>query len=170
MSSAKSTPLGLGSLWAVIRGSAGERSDTAAVWGRIRDRLSETGTTLPDNAFQLVNQYRSMATGLRNATEAFGRASGDQLISGQMLGQSPFSRPLDQQALVSEYHVQYQVSGTVNGQPATQWLTDTVDSLTGLTKDQLLAQLYDSALLGTLTGSPPFDEVSSVDAVSIVAM
>ena len=170
MSSPKGTPLGLGSLWAAIRGSTGERADTAAVWGRIRDTLDQTGTTLPPNAFQLVNQYRSLATGLRNATQAFDRASGDQLISGQMLGQSPFSRSLDQQALVSEYHVQYQVTGTVGGQTYTQWLTDTVGSLTGLTKDQLLAQLYDSALLGTLTGSPPFDEVSSVDAVSIVAM
>ena len=128
-------------LWGVIQTSVSQRASTAQLWQAIHES-SHTGT------FAQVNQLRGAATAMRRARENYAAAGRNEAIVSSMISEAPWSRPLHQRNLRTQYQivVPYLPPGASEGeQPSyitiyTTALPGTVDELDQLAQaniDQL---------------------------------
>lgn len=126
-------------LWGPISGAVLARADTATLWATIRDAAARYGVPSLSVSIQDVNAVRSLAVGNRAAMERLQRAAPSDMVTGAMIGQTPLSRSLSDQARAPEFIVRYLHEYEVNGVSETHYMSSIVTgSLTGTTLDSLL--------------------------------
>lgn len=153
--------------WGSIQQAVSERASTADVWAAVRSALAPEGGPLPTGSFQIVNQLRGMAAGIRNAASNLAASDLDSLIQPNMVSQNINSRDLLQQALAPQYEIRYQATLTTEEGATTRWFTAHVSSLAGMTKGDLISQL---AFGNTLLSEDYGGLVEGVDNIQISAI
>lgn len=112
-------------LWGTIQSAVSQRASTAQLWQAIRES-AHTGT------FDQVNQLRSFAVGIRTAAERYSAAQDDHAISSGMIAEAPWSRPMHQRTLRTQYqiNVPYLPPGAGPGE-SPGWITIYTTALPG---------------------------------------
>ncbi|HVD03202.1 MAG TPA: hypothetical protein VNF75_03580 [Candidatus Dormibacteraeota bacterium] len=109
--------------WGAIQGAVGSRASTAEVWTALRGASDAMGIPIPAGAFLAVNQLRSMAVQVRTAGEALGSAAAEAGLTSAMIGQAPYGRTLQEQALAPAWEVRFQNTLRIDGAESTIWST-----------------------------------------------
>lgn len=78
--------------WGTIQAAVSEHLTTAEVWERIEARSRELGLATPPGMFQAVNEIRSQAAQLRNASDRLSAAPGEAPITGDLLAFLPYGQ------------------------------------------------------------------------------
>lgn len=76
--------------WGTIQAGVSERLSTAELWERIQARSQELGLATPPTMFQAVNEIRSQAAQLRNASERLSGADPSEAITSALLAPLPY--------------------------------------------------------------------------------
>lgn len=153
MSVSKSGPLSNQSIWERVQGAVSQRANTAAVFAAVRAAAEQEGLALPQGTFKTVNQFRSIAVGLRNATQAFSAASPNSIITDQMIGTTPYARDLNAQILAPQFHVSYQQQVQTATGTETLWRSEIITGPLPSTVGDLLSLLNDTGdLIATSYG------------------
>lgn len=76
--------------WGTIQAAVSERLTTAEVWDRIQARSAELGLPTPPTMFLAVNEIRSQAAQLRNASERLSAAPATDAITSSLLAPLPY--------------------------------------------------------------------------------
>lgn len=147
MSTSKSGPLSVQSVWERVQGATTQRATTAQVWDAIRAAAAEEGRPIPPDAFQTVNRLRSMSVGLRNATEAFRSAEGNQVIVDRMIGTTPYARDLNAQNAMPRWQVSFQQLTQTETGVSLVWRSDIFTGALPTTKADLINELNATGLL-----------------------
>lgn len=91
--------------WGRIQAGVSERATTAEIWDAIRSLARQEGLTLPPDMFLCVNELRSRAAQLRDASLRLGRASDSTALTSDYLSALPYGRPPVEQSLARRFHV-----------------------------------------------------------------
>lgn len=97
MTSPSGLPLKALQFWGATQGAVANRGSTADVWAAINAAAAANGMASPDLSLGDFNRLRSMAAGVRNSSEAFGRGQIGSAITSDMIGTPPWARPLGEQ-------------------------------------------------------------------------
>lgn len=81
--------------WGVARGAVSARASTAEFYGALNDAAESFGNGGHGLSFQEVNQLRSAAVGVRNASESFLKTAADTVISARQIAVPPYARSQD---------------------------------------------------------------------------
>lgn len=131
--------------WSAIQSAVRVRATTAELWGVIRDYGTQQGIAYPPNMFAEVNRLRSLAGGLRGATERLGRAAGSDAITAAMLAPTIYARSPTERAASPLFHVRFEMTTRVGDQLQTGWYNmEYTGSLPG-TVGQLMTDVSDIA-------------------------
>lgn len=144
--------------WGSIQSAVTQHGSTQELWQAIRTQSELTGRAIPAGAFLAANQLRSLAVGIRTASEALADLTPSEAITGQVIGQAPYGRSLETQALAPAWEVRFLNHLMVEGEEEAVWNTTyfygnlpaTVEELNRevLGEAQTLASHYES--LGTM--------------------
>jgi hypothetical protein len=113
-----------------IAAATSERASTAEIWQQLRTAAAARGAVLPPDMFEAVNQFRSIAAGLRNSSEVLARARDEDTIVNTMVGRQMYARDPDAMAIAPRFHVRYEMTATAHGETLTN--TYTLDYTGGL--------------------------------------
>ena len=141
MSVPRSGPLSSQSIWARVQGAVSQRANTAAVFAAVRAEAESQGLRTPAGLFKTVNQYRSIAARLRNASEKLMAAGPGQVLTSDMVGITPYSRSLADMSLAPKYHISFQQLVQTETGTNLVWRSDVISGILPVTKGDLLAQL-----------------------------
>lgn len=145
--------------WGSILASARQRATTAEVWNAIHAAAESSGLAIPSDMFSQVNRMRSLAVGLRRASDTLGGAASTDALTGDMIGRQIYARSGPEQSLAPLFHVRFEMKAIAEGVESTGWYTlqysgslpDTVGEL----EDDIdlyasnLAEGYGVSLVGT---------------------
>ena len=106
-----------------IQGAVSGRLSTADVWSAIRSASEAQGIPVPSGAFLAVNQLRSIAVGMRTASEVLAAAGSEAGITSAMIGQAPYGRSLQEQVLAPAWEVRFLNSLLIDGIESGIWST-----------------------------------------------
>lgn len=141
MTTPSGLPLSALQFWGAARGAVAGRASTAEFFQALRDAADQFGgsTSVPD--FRTANQLRSAAASVRNASEAFQRSPGSNVIDASMIGRVPYGRDLSAQASAPLYHVGIQLTTAdpTTGETTTAYRTVQFSGAMVMTKNELLA-------------------------------
>lgn len=139
---------GLGWAWGAIQRAVGSRAGTADIWQAVRDAAAATGSAIPSNAFQVVNQLRGKAVQLRNAGQSFQQAGPETLLSPGLAPVGISARPTGDRNLLPQYKATFDVSFTdPEGNLSTKTLSMIDDWLETTTVGDV-----NSAVMDTISG------------------
>jgi hypothetical protein len=131
--------------WSAVQAAVRVRATTAELWGVIRDYGAQQGISYPPNMFAEVNRLRSLAGGLRGASERLGRASGSDAITSAMLAPTIYARAPNQRSASPLFHVRFEMTTRVGDQLQSGWYNmEYTGSLPG-TVGQLMEDVSDIA-------------------------
>lgn len=160
--------------WGPIVASVGQHASTAELWAAIRASVVDTEGTVALPSLMAVNQLRSLAASMRNATDALASARAaeeqtglPQAVTAGMMSEAPWSRPIDQMDIVSRYMVRFEAQGFgPGGQMFTQWLSARYQGVTmPATVGELVADL---GAIGLSSNSLQQGEFAGIGDISIV--
>lgn len=132
----------MGLYWPAIQAAANQHVTTAELWAAIRDAAASQGLDRPGVSLTAVNTLRAAATRMARAAEALNVAARDAGFDG-LIGQAPWSAPLDVQAAAPSYLIGLTLGGTTGGERADRYATirwegplptsvgDLLDAITG---------------------------------------
>lgn len=142
--------------WGAARGAVAQRVGTADFYAALNNAATAFGLPGHGLSFQTVNQLRSAAATVRNASERFDRAPAGNAIDASMIGVPPYARSLDAQAAMPVYHVGINLT-TADMQTGEQSTDYRIVQFTGqlpATKADLLAQVQlDAEQLASVYGT-----------------
>ena len=78
--------------WGTIQASVTAHDSTAELWSKIQARSAELGVKPPPGLFLEVNQIRSQAAQLRNASDRLSAAPDTHVIQGDYLAFLPYGK------------------------------------------------------------------------------
>jgi hypothetical protein len=106
-----------------IQGSVSSNASTADVWAAIRDRAGELGLGTPGVTIQGVNELRSYAAQIRNASQRLNKAPDNYALEANMIAQAPWSRSITDQEAEPMWQVRFQHTTLHDGVETTEWRT-----------------------------------------------
>ena len=110
--------------WGAIEQATANRASTAEVYQAIRDAATAQGMPAPSIPLRAVNELRSYAVAIRNASEALERADTSTALLSDYIAQAPWSRDLAAQNAAPELQVRFEQSFIDQaGGAFTQWRT-----------------------------------------------
>lgn len=109
--------------WGEIQGRVTQHATTAEVWSAIRDFGQEHNLSYPPGMFQAVNEMRGLAAGLRNASDALGKAAPDAPLVADYIATLPYARQATARDLVAQYHVRVEYTALRGGQEERSYIT-----------------------------------------------
>lgn len=149
--------------WGVIQSAVREGATTAEVWGAIRSFGEANNLAYPSSIFRDVNQMRSQAASLRNASQRLAKASPGTAITGSLLAQLPYARSSVEQALASQFHVRVGYTARKGSETEQSYITLAYNTLPGTVGDLYAdAQVATAATVDTYGG-----ELIGLDAIEI---
>lgn len=127
-----------------IQAAAGNHLSTADVWQAIRDSAAAQGLETLGVSATDVSRARGIYGGMIRAADTLASAERDAPIDSSMIGQAPWSPPLDVQAAAPEWLATFKLSGIRDGEPVEEWhsvylgsdLPETVGDLWDLLGDE----------------------------------
>jgi len=132
-------------LFGAIQGASYQHQTTAGVWQAMRSAAEQMGTDLSGVTLSDVNTLRSVAVGLRNASEEFDRAAADQALTPTMWAQNLNTRPLEERNAEQVWQVRFQHQVSIEGELQTVWRTLEYQGRLPATKAELLEDVGASA-------------------------
>ena len=147
-----------------IQAGAREHETTAQIWDRIRSLAEQEQISIPGDMFSQVNHMRSVASGLTNASEAFGAAPDNAALEGSMIGTQLYQRSsADLLEIAAKYHVRFQMTTVSALGSSTGWYTFDYGGTLPSTKGELLADVeaYGQGL--TEGYSVEFDSIGDIE-------
>lgn len=112
----------MGLYWPAIQAAANRHVTTAELWDAIRSAAADQGLDRPGVSLTAVNTLRAAATRMARSAEALNTAARDSGFEG-LIGQAPWSAPLDVQAAAPSYLIGMQLGGTIDGEDASRYVT-----------------------------------------------
>lgn len=106
-----------------IQGAVSSRASTAEVWDALRTQSAATGRPIPAGAFLAVNELRSIAVGLRSASEELNSAGGVGSLQSNMIGAAPYARSEAAQLAQPAWEVKFLHTMLVDGLETATWAT-----------------------------------------------
>jgi len=132
--------------WGVVNSAVTARADTATLWQAITAEANRLGEPIPAQAFLGVNELRSLAVGIRQATATFNGSDSATALTAQMLGESPSARALEDQGLFPRLQISFQAEVTdLAGLATTQDYTTMMDIQPGMTVGEVRDALASDA-------------------------
>ena len=146
-----------------IQGAVTNRLSTADVWSALRSASEAQGLPIPSGAFLAVNQLRSIAVGMRTASEALAAAGAEAGITSAMIGQAPYGRTLQEQTLAPAWEVRFQNTLLQDGEQSSVWSTTYYyGSLPATTGELLSGVSADAAMMASNYGAEASLGISNV--------
>jgi hypothetical protein len=105
MTTPSGLPLAALQFWGAARGAVNDRASTAQFYAALNAAAGSFNLESHGLSFQTVNQLRSSAASVRNASERFARAPEGNAIDSTMIGVTPYARSLGAQADMPVFHV-----------------------------------------------------------------
>lgn len=109
--------------WGTIQASVAARDTTAELWDKISARSAELGLHTPPTMFAAVNEIRSQAAQLRNASERLSRAPASEAITGDKLAFLPYGKGPGQGAGPRIFDVRVAYTAVRTGVPEADYVT-----------------------------------------------
>ena len=133
-------------LWGSIESAVSQRASTADLWSAAREASLAEGVPLTGVSATDMSGLRGMAAQMRNASEMLATAGAGASITGDMVAQTPWSRPLSEQNALGIWQVRYQHTVIEDGQPVTAWRTSIFEGGLPPTVEQLNQAVNEDAL------------------------
>jgi len=150
-----------------IQGAVSARSSTADVWDAIRSQSVATGRPIPAGAFLAVNELRSIAVGMRTASETLAAAGGIGSLSSAMIATAPYQRSAASQMAGPAWEVRFLNTLMVDGLETGTWSTTYFyGSLPARIEDLQNAVAADAALMASHYGPATSVGVSNLSISS----
>lgn len=143
-------------MWGPIQSAVAQRLSTAETWGLIQSDLTARGLAIPTGAFLAVNQLRSIAVGIREASARLNATGFLGTLDAGMIASSPFGRTLQEQALAPAWQVRFLNQLRLpDGSLETVWHTTDIYGHLPATTAELLNQVQADAdyIAGSYAGS-----------------
>lgn len=151
-----------------IQAAAANHLSTADVWQAIRDSADAQGFETVGVSATDVSRARGIYGRMVRAADTLANADLDSAIDGSMIGQAPWSPPLDVQAAAPEWMATFKLSGVRDGEPVEEWhsvylgsdLPDTVGDLWDLLGDEgdIMGDNY--GMTGATVSAPQLTPIS----------
>lgn len=109
--------------WGTIQAGVSERLTTAELWDRIQARSAELGLATPPTMFQAVNEIRSQAASLRNASERLSAAAPGDAITSSYLAPLPYGGSMGGAGGPRTFDVRVNYSAIRAGVPEDDYIT-----------------------------------------------
>jgi hypothetical protein len=154
--------------WGVIQAAVEGRANTASIFQAVRDEAESLGMDTPAGMWQAVNELRSIAVQMRNAGEAFNRASPDTTFSYQLAPLDVNARAPDDRALFPEYVARFDLQATgPNGEAITRTLTMRDSWAPGITVGDVTDAVTEAAIGMSQRYGLEFGSVGNIRPVSV---
>ena len=109
--------------WGTIQASVAARDTTAELWDKISARSAELGLATPPNMFAAVNEIRSVAAQLRNASERLSGATPQSAITSSYVSSLPYGRGIAGGAGPRIFDVRVNYTAVRTGVPEESYVT-----------------------------------------------
>lgn len=162
--------------WGAISHAVAERASTADVVAAIRADAGIPTGPIPGFSLQGLNEIRSQAATIRNASESLSsslalaaRTGLDQTIDSRMISTAPWSRDPAVVSSLANFQVRFEYQTTdPAGNVTSTWMTAMFppDRMPATT-DALLSEL---GTYGNLSGSAPQGDFSGLGTIEILAV
>lgn len=154
--------------WGVIQSAVEERANTATIFGAVQAEAESLGMDTPPGMWKAVNELRSLAVQMRNAGEAFNRASPDTLFTYQLAPPDINARAIEDRALFPEYLARFDLEATgPDGETVIRTLTMRDVWAPGITVGDVAEAVTEAAIGMSQRYGLEFGSVSNIRPVSI---
>lgn len=109
--------------WGTIQASVTARDTTAELWDKIQARSAELGLATPPTMFLAVNEIRSQAAQLRNASDRLTAAPASAPIVGAYVAPLPYGNIGGAGAGPRTFDVRVNYTAVRTGQPESDYVT-----------------------------------------------
>lgn len=109
--------------WGVIQAGVTEHLTTAELWEKINERAAELGVDGPVGGALGINQVRSIAASLRNASDLLTGAPATDAIVGRYLAPLPYGHTPGQGAGPRLFDVRVNYTAVRGGNPESSYVT-----------------------------------------------
>lgn len=133
--------------WGTIQSQAAQRATTAEVFQAVQQLAEDLGMDTPPGMFAAINELRSLAVQMRNAGEAFGRASPESRLTAALAPPDINARSQADRNIFPEYVARFDMTHrTAEGElvTITRSMRDTWQP--GLTIGQVTSTVNEVAL------------------------
>jgi hypothetical protein len=96
--------------WGTIQAQSSQRASTAEVFAAVKQIAEDLGMDTPPGMFRAVNEMRSLAVQMRNAGQAFNRASPEARLTASLAPPDINARALADRNIFPEYLARFEMT------------------------------------------------------------
>lgn len=137
----------LAAYWGVIQREVQNKASVSKIWASVKAEAAKEGGDLSGVRIFDMNQLRSLAVGMRNASINFMKAGANDTIDSTMISQDINSRGLRAQNELPVYSIRIAQNVVDNGAENTVWRTFQYTGSIPSTKSALMAELEANAFV-----------------------